>query len=138
MPTFVPHNWLLLSTEAAAGRRRSLICGAHFSRIASPFFEPLFQIVLEPPIRNTVNASGQPLFSRGVSYVLAPLAFLIFRLRQIGIGSVLFRTLKQAWTLQLQLPRETLRDHCVLLALATEILPCLQSCLQRVVAKGAN
>jgi hypothetical protein len=61
-----------------------------------------------------VNASGKPLFSQGVSYALAPLAFLIFRTRQIRIGSVLFRTLKQAWTLQLQLPRETLRDHCVL------------------------
>jgi hypothetical protein len=51
-----------------------------------------------------VNASGKPLFSRGVSYVLAPLAFLILRKRQIGIGSILFGTLEQAWTLQLQLP----------------------------------
>jgi hypothetical protein len=61
-----------------------------------------------------VNARGKPLFSQGVSYVLAPLAFLIFRKRQIEIGSVLFCTLEQAWTLQLQLPRETLRDRCVL------------------------
>jgi hypothetical protein len=61
-----------------------------------------------------VNASGKPLFSQGVSYVLAPLAFLIFKKRQIGIGNVLFRTFEQAWTLQLQLPRETLRDCCVL------------------------
>jgi hypothetical protein len=79
--------------------------------MVSPFFKPLFQIVLDPPIRDMVNASGEPLFSRGVRYVLAPLAFLIFRKRQIGIGSVFFRTLEQAWTLQLQLPRETLRDH---------------------------
>jgi hypothetical protein len=82
--------------------------------MASPFFKPLFQIVLDPPIRDMVNASGKPLFSRGVSYVLAPLALLILRKRQIGIGSVLFRTLERAWTLQLQLPRETLRDRCVL------------------------
>jgi hypothetical protein len=51
-------------------------------------------MVLDPPIRDTVNASGEPLFSRGVSYVLAPLAFLIIRKRQIGIGSVLFCTLE--------------------------------------------
>jgi hypothetical protein len=82
--------------------------------MASPFFKPLFQIVLDPPIWDMVNASGEPLFSRGVSYVLAPLAFLIFRKRQIGIGSLLFRTLEQTWTLQLQLPGETLRDRCVL------------------------
>jgi hypothetical protein len=82
--------------------------------MASPFFKPLFQIVLDPPIWDMVNASGEPLFSRGFSYVLAPLAFLIFRKRQIGIGSLLFRTLEQTWTLQLQLPGETLRDRCVL------------------------
>jgi hypothetical protein len=82
--------------------------------MASPFSKPLFQIVLDPPIRDMVNASGKPLFSRGVIYVLAPFAFLIFRKRQIRIGSVLFRTLEQALTLQLQLPRETLRDLCVL------------------------
>jgi hypothetical protein len=82
--------------------------------MASPLFKPLFQIVLDHPIRDMVNASGKLLFSRGVSYVLALLAFLIFRKRQIRIGSVLFRMLEQAWTLQLQLPRETLRDHCVL------------------------
>jgi hypothetical protein len=62
--------------------------------MASPFFKPLFQIVLDPPIQDTVNASGEALFSRGVIYVLAPLIFLIFRKRQIGIGSVLFRTLE--------------------------------------------
>jgi hypothetical protein len=107
MNTFVMHDLLLLPKEAAVSRGRSWI-----SR-APPFFKPLFQIVLDPPIRDMVNATGKPLFSRGVSYVLAPLAFLIFRTRQIGIGSVLFRTLKQAWTLQLQLPRETLRDRCV-------------------------
>jgi hypothetical protein len=61
-----------------------------------------------------VNASGEPLFSRGVSYVLAPLAFLIFRKIHIGIGSVLFCTLEQARTLQLQLLRETLGYRCVL------------------------
>jgi hypothetical protein len=82
--------------------------------MASPFFKPLFQIGLDPPIQDMVNASGEQLFSPGVSYVLAPLAFLIFIKRQIGIGTVLFRTLEQAWTLQLQLPRETLRDRCVL------------------------
>jgi hypothetical protein len=114
MPTFVPHDLLLLPSEAVAGRRCSLICCAHFSRDASPFFKPLFQIVLDPPIGDMVNASGKPLFSRGVSYVLAPLACLIFRTRQMGIGSVLFRTLKQAWILQLLLPHETLRDHCVI------------------------
>jgi hypothetical protein len=114
MPTFVPHHLLLLAKEAAAGRRRSLICRLLLKGMASPFFKPLFQIVLDTPIEDTVNASGKPLFLRGVSYVLAPLIFLIFRKRQIGIGSVLLRTWKQAWTLQLQLPRETLRDHCVL------------------------
>jgi hypothetical protein len=82
--------------------------------MASPFFKPLFQIVLDPSIRDMVNASDKPLFSRGVSYVLAPMAFLIFRKRQIGIGSVLFRTLEQTWTLQQQLPCETLRDCRVL------------------------
>jgi hypothetical protein len=82
--------------------------------MASPFFKPLFQTLLDPPIWDMVNASGKLLFSRGVSYVLAPLAFLIFRKRQIGIGSVLFRTLELAWNLQLQLPREALRDCCVL------------------------
>jgi hypothetical protein len=138
MPTFVPHNLLLLPKDAAASRHRSLICRAHFSMDGASLFQVSVSNCPRPPNRDKVNASGKPLFSRGVSYVLTPLAFLIFRTRQIGIGSVLFRTLEQAWTLQLQLTGETLRDRCVLLALATVILPSLQSCLQRVVANWAN
>jgi hypothetical protein len=114
MPNFVPHDLLLLPKEAATGRRRSQICRAHFSRDGVSLFQATVSNRPRPRIPDMVNASGKPLFSRGFSYVLAPLAFLIFRKRQIGIGSVLFCTLEQAWTLQLQLPRETLRDRCVL------------------------
>jgi hypothetical protein len=102
-----------------------------------PFFKPLFQIVLDPPIRDMVNASGKPMFSRGVSYVLAPLAFLIFRKRQIGNGSVLFRKLEQLGLRSCS----CCVKRCVIavcFSLATVILPSLQRCLQRVVAKGAN
>jgi hypothetical protein len=58
--------------------------------MASPFFKPLFQIVVDPPIWDMVNASGKPLFSRGVSYVLAPLAFLILEKDKSGLGASYF------------------------------------------------
>jgi hypothetical protein len=68
--------------------------------------------------------------------VIVIVNFVMVHFCDAGCCHVTFsHTLKQAWTLQQQLPRETLRDHCVLLALATEILPSSQSCLQRVVAK---
>jgi hypothetical protein len=123
MPTFVPHDLLLLPKEAWAGRRRSVICRAHFSRDSVSLFQATVSNHPRPPIWDMVNASGKPLFSQGVSYVLAPLAFRIFRTKQIRIGSVLFLTLKQAWTLQLQLPGERLREYCVLSRLQQRSCP---------------
>jgi hypothetical protein len=49
MPTFVPHHLLLLAKEAAAGRRRSLICRAHFSRDGVSLFQATVSNRPRPP-----------------------------------------------------------------------------------------
>jgi hypothetical protein len=82
--------------------------------MASLFFKPLFQIVLDPRFGTLRNTAENRCFHEVSVKYWNLLIFLIFRKRQIGIGSVLFRTWKQAWTLQLHLLRETLPDCCVL------------------------
>jgi hypothetical protein len=74
MPNFVPH-YLLLLTKRSCSRPAPLsnLPRALLKGMASSFFKPMFQIVLDPPIRDIVKCSGERLFSRGVSYVLAPL-----------------------------------------------------------------
>jgi hypothetical protein len=73
MPTFVPHQLLcclLKELQPAGVRVRSLICSRTSQGTASPFFKPLFQIVLNPLFRDIVKCNGELLFSRSVSYVL--------------------------------------------------------------------
>jgi hypothetical protein len=49
MPTFVPHDLLLLAKEAAAGRHLSLICRAHFSRYGVSLFQATVSNRPRPP-----------------------------------------------------------------------------------------
>jgi hypothetical protein len=97
MPTFVPHHLLLLAKEAAAGRRRSLICRAHFSRDGVFLFQATVSNRPRPPNSRHCECKRQTVvFPRCQLRTgsLAPLIFLIFRKRQIRIGSVLFPTLE--------------------------------------------
>jgi hypothetical protein len=73
MPTFIPHHLLCCLLKSCSGPAPLSNLPARTSQgMASPFFKPLFQIVLDPPIRDMVKCNGKSLFSRGVSYVLAP------------------------------------------------------------------
>jgi hypothetical protein len=49
VPTFILHHLLLLIKEAAAGRRRSLICRPHFSRDGVSLFQATVSDRPRPP-----------------------------------------------------------------------------------------
>jgi hypothetical protein len=49
VPTFVLHHLLLLTKEAAAGWRHSLICRAHFSRDGVSLFQATVSDRPRPP-----------------------------------------------------------------------------------------
>ena len=94
---------LLLTKEllAAGVRGRSLICPRTSQGMASPFFKPLFQIVLNPLFLDIVKCNREPLFSRGVSYVLCtPLIPYLWDKTNRDLER-LISYLETAWTLQL-------------------------------------